>query len=66
MLFDKLLRTKQKKLVASKFNKTFNFDFIFQIDYFGIASIAYTMLYGGYMKVIKKDDKYEAMGKPKR
>jgi checkpoint serine/threonine-protein kinase len=43
-------------------NKQWNY----QIDYFGIASIAHTILYGGYMKLAKHNGKYEPSGKPKR
>lgn len=43
-------------------NKPWNY----QIDYFGVANIVHTILYGGYMKVVKNNGKYEPSGKPKR
>jgi len=38
----------------------------YQIDYYGVAKIAYMILYGGYMEITKVNDRYEPTGKPKR
>jgi len=38
----------------------------YQIDYFGIAKIVYSLLYGNYMKITKQNGIYEPTGKPKR
>lgn len=43
-------------------NKPWNY----QIDYFGVASIAHIILYGTYMKIANDTGRYEPAGKPKR
>ncbi len=39
---------------------------ILQLDYFGAARVAHTLLHGNYMKLIKKGDRYAPSGSLKR
>lgn len=41
--------------------------FLFQLDYFGVAGVAHTLLHGNYMKLVKKGvDSYVPNGSLKR
>ena len=39
---------------------------MFQLDYFGVAGVAHTLLHGNYMKLVKKGDAYSPNGSLKR
>ena len=50
-------------LLCDTFYKKLSF---LQLDYFGVASVAHTLLHGNYMKLTKKGDVFVPNGSLKR